>query len=212
MKHRNHPGARKRNQVKLPEKLIDAAKAALEITATGGSTGRAWNGRPPSRALLLLLVTAVRLVVPTSFQFPQGDMVAGNTFKASANGHLSFTDAKLKEAKERLQNKGELQHRSVPSFGLFADASSNKRAQINIDIGDGVYVEKGLLKKLRLDPNNSGLQSAVSLVKALLTKDVEGRSFFGRPSNAFHRRIRWIPRSTPHSTPQRNISVYFQGS
>ncbi|XP_054920029.1 uncharacterized protein [Dermacentor andersoni] len=187
MKHRNHPGARKRNQVKLPEKLIDAAKAALEITATGGSTGRAWNGRPPSRALLLLLVTAVRLVVPTSFQFPQGDMVAGNTFKASANGHLSFTDAKLKEAKERLQNKG-------------------------IDIGDGVYVEKGLLKKLRLDPNNSGLQSAVSLVKALLTKDVEGRSFFGRPSNAFHRRIRWIPRSTPHSTPQRNISVYFQGS
>ncbi|XP_075541101.1 uncharacterized protein LOC142575553 isoform X3 [Dermacentor variabilis] len=93
----------------------------------------------------------------------------------------------------------ELQHRSVPSFGLFADASSNKRAQINIDIGDGVYVEKGLLKKLRLDPNNSGLQFAVSLVKALLTKDVEGRSFFGRPSNAFHRRIRWIPRSTPYS-------------
>ncbi|XP_075541107.1 uncharacterized protein LOC142575555 isoform X2 [Dermacentor variabilis] len=30
MKHRNHPGARKRKQVKLPEKLIDAANTVLE--------------------------------------------------------------------------------------------------------------------------------------------------------------------------------------
>ncbi|XP_054919366.1 uncharacterized protein [Dermacentor andersoni] len=35
-----------------------------------------------------------------------GAMTIGNTFKAVANGHLSFTDAKLKEAKERLHNKG----------------------------------------------------------------------------------------------------------
>ncbi|KAH7932620.1 hypothetical protein HPB49_000096 [Dermacentor silvarum] len=54
-----------------------------------------------------------------------------------------------------------------------------------VDIGDGVYVEEGLLMRLRLDANNSGSRFARGLLKALFTKEkLEGRSLFGRPSNA----------------------------
>ncbi|XP_075534192.1 uncharacterized protein LOC142567983 [Dermacentor variabilis] len=54
-----------------------------------------------------------------------------------------------------------------------------------VDIGDGVCVEEGLLKRLRLDANNSGSRFARSLLKALFTKEeLEGRSLFGWTSNA----------------------------
>ncbi|KAH7953380.1 hypothetical protein HPB49_007504 [Dermacentor silvarum] len=52
-----------------------------------------------------------------------------------------------------------------------------------VDIGDGVYVEEGLLTRMRLDANNSGSRFARGLLKALFTKELEGRSLFGRPSN-----------------------------
>nr|XP_054931773.1 monocarboxylate transporter 13-like [Dermacentor andersoni] len=65
---------------------------------------------------------------------------------------------------------------------------------LQVDIGDGIYVEKGLLKRQHLDANNSGFEFAGGLLKAPFTKqEFEGMSFFGRTSNGFHRRIRWIP-------------------
>lgn len=38
--------------------------------------------------------------------------------------------------------------------------------------------------RLRLDANSSGSLYARGLLKALFTKELEGRSLFGRPSNA----------------------------
>ncbi|XP_054931922.1 uncharacterized protein [Dermacentor andersoni] len=49
-----------------------------------------------------------------------------------------------------------------------------------VHIGDGACVEEGLLKRRRLDANNSGSRFARGLLKALFTKE----ELFGRPSNA----------------------------
>ncbi|XP_065291953.2 uncharacterized protein [Dermacentor albipictus] len=69
-----------------------------------------------------------------------------------------------------------------PAALLEAGQHDNKARDLcafsKVDIGDGVYGEKGLLKRLRLDANNSGFQFAGGLLKAPFTKEeVEGRRY-----------------------------------